>query len=100
MSMTFEKALHDQESSDLRLGQLKALHGKPTRIGVQSMILLFLVPVFVLTAEAQQSPLNPASQSTATVASGVIQGKVLDESGATLSDAAVTLTGLRTGVAY
>jgi Carboxypeptidase regulatory-like domain len=91
--MNCERALHDKD-------QLKALDAKLTCIGVQVLILLFFIPVFVLTAEAQESPVNPASQSTATLATGVIQGKVLDESGATLSGAGVTLTGLRTGVAY
>lgn len=62
------------------------------------MLLLFLF--VVLPADGQDGPSPPISRTTATVSTGMIQGSVLDSSGATLSGASVALTGARTGAAY
>jgi hypothetical protein len=63
-------------------------------------MLLFSIVALALTAGGQELPSTSATRSGATVETGTIRGTVFDPSGATLSDAGLTLTNIRTGATY
>jgi carboxypeptidase family protein len=98
--MTRERALHRKGSTNLAFERPGALGANRSRIGIQSWTLLFFVPVLAFTEGVPEVPPSSAAQSTAIIAAGMIQGTVLDASGASLSGAGVTLTDVRTGATY
>ncbi len=83
-----------------------AVNPNLTRGGVKSIpqrpLLVFLLLPIALTAQVQDSPSPAVSPPAAgaSVSSGVIQGTVVDTTGASLSGAKVALTSNRTGAAY
>lgn len=101
--MNDDRALPSKHSSKLITKRLKGLRTNRlchSHTGVRFFLLLFVVQALALTALTQEAASSSAGHDNSSVSNGLVQGAILDASGATMSGVQVTLTGSQTGAAY
>lgn len=100
--MTDDRALLGKQSSKLITRRIKGLrtNGLLHSHTVRFFQLLFVVQALALTALTQEAASGSVGHDNAGVSNGLVQGTILDASGATMSGVRVTLTGSQTGAAY
>lgn len=101
--MTDDRALRSKHNGQLIIKRLKGLRRNRLHClhtAVRFFLLLFVVQAFALTALTQEAGSGSAGHDNTGVSNGLIQGTILDASGASMSRVQVRLAGSQTGAVY